>query len=113
MPEVILVLVKNGDHYSTAVVPFKVAVPYGQQKVTWQAAGPNARFPSSNYFWWKTNPPPLDGQIPTRSADGQTLTLEYGNEGSPAAWVYGVTVENNDTSIGIDPEVDNGPPRDR
>jgi hypothetical protein len=111
MPEVIVVLVKNGPDYNISVVPFKVAVPYGQQKITWRAAGPGARFSERSYFWWKTNPAPLDGRIPTRSADGQTLTLEYDNVGSKEPWVYGVTVENGDTSSGIDPEVDNGPPR--
>lgn len=110
MPQVIVVLVKNGTQYSTAVVPGSVPVPPGNQTITWSAAGPDARFPSSNYFWWKTDPPPLGGTIPTRSSDGQTLTLSYNNEHG-GTWVYGVRIENDETSIGIDPEIDNGPPR--
>lgn len=110
MPEVIVVLVKNGTQYSTAVVPYKVKVESGSQTITWKAAGPNARFPSSNYFWWKTSPPPLGGTIPTRNSDGQTLTLSYDNEHG-GTFVYGLTIENDETSIEIDPEIDNGPPR--
>ncbi len=110
MPQVIVVLVKNGNQYSTAVVPGRVPVPPGNQTITWQAAGPDARFPSSNYFQWKTNPPPLSGTIPTRSSDGQTLTLSYNNTFGGEVWVYGVTIENDETSINIDPEIDNGPP---
>ncbi len=110
MPEVIVVLVKNSKQYCTTVVPYKVNVEYGNQTITWRAAGPNARFPESDYFWWKTDPPPHD--IPTRSEDGTTLTLTYDNEGSEKPpWVYGLTIENGDTSIEIDPEIDNGPPR--
>jgi hypothetical protein len=109
MSEVIVVLVKNEKQYSTAVVPDKVKVDYGSQTIAWQAAGPNARFASSDYFWWKTSPPPHG--IPTRSKDGKTLTLTYDNKGSEEPWVYGVTIENDDTSISIDPEIDNGPPR--
>lgn len=111
MPQVIAVLVKNGSQYNTAVVPPTVPVPYDQQTITWSAVGPDARFAASSYFWWKTNPPPLGGALPTRSSDGKTLTLTYSNNGTAANWVYGITIENNDTSIGIDPEIDNGPPR--
>jgi hypothetical protein len=110
MPNVVVVLVKNGSVYNTAVVPWRVPVPEGNQTITWSVAGPNARFPENNFFWWKTEPPPLGGTIPTRSSDGQTLTLSYNNEHG-GVWVYGIRVENDETSIAIDPEVDNGPPR--
>lgn len=110
MPEVIVVLVKNGSQYSTAVVPWKVTVPDGPQTVTWTAAGPGARFPANDYFTWKTEPPPLGGRLPERSSDGQKLTLAYDNE-FVGSWIYGVTIENDETTIAIDPEIDNGPPR--
>jgi hypothetical protein len=110
-PQVVVVLVKNGPQYNTAVVPYTVPVPDGNnQTITWSAAGPNARFPSSNYFSWKTNPPPLGGTIPTRSSDGSELTLTY-NNGFEGKWAYAIAVENSETSILIDPEIDNGPPR--
>ena len=111
MPPVVVVLVKNGTEFETQVVPSTVKVEYGTQTVTWTAAGPNTRFASSNYFSWKTNPPPLGGAIPTRSTNGESLTLSYENNGSSSTWEYGLTIENNETSKPIDPEIDNGPPR--
>ena len=110
MPDVIVVLVKNGTQYDTAVVPPKVKVDYDSQTITWKAVGPNAEFPASNYFWWKTSPAPLGGTIPTRT-NATTLTLTYNNNGTSIVWEYGVTIANSETSIPIDPEIDNGPPR--
>lgn len=107
MPNVIVVLVKNGSVYNTAVVPWRVNVDEGNQTITWRASGPGARFPETNYFWWKTEPAPAP--VPTRT-DAQTLTLSYNNDHG-GVWVYGIRIENDETSIAIDPEVDNGPPR--
>jgi len=109
MPQVIEVLVQNGSQYNTATVPFTVPVPDGNTTITWTAAGPGSRFPSSNYFSWKTSPAPLSGAIPTR-VNATTLSLSYNNT-FVGTWEYAITIENDNTSITIDPEIDNGPPR--
>lgn len=109
MPQVIEVLVQNGTQYNTATVPFTVPVADGNQTITWTAAGPNAQFPTSDYFAWKTSPAPLNGAIPTR-VNATTLSLSYNNTFT-GKWEYAITIQNGDTTITIDPEIDNGPPR--
>ncbi|MEO8380695.1 MAG: hypothetical protein ABI779_13605 [Acidobacteriota bacterium] len=112
MPEVIVVLVKNGDAWVTAVVPGSVSVPPGNQSITWIASGPkNARFPEgAGRFWWKTSPPPPVG-LPTRVDEGHKLVLSYDNQ-FMGIWLYGIQIENDEVGpISIDPEIDNGPPR--
>lgn len=108
MPEVIVVLVKNGSQYNTAVVPFRVPVAPGNQTITWKPAGPNAAFPE-NAFWWKTMPPPLGGAVPQPQPDG-TLTLTYDNTFFGEVWSYGISITDGTATINIDPEVDNGTP---
>ena len=110
MPQVVVVLVKNGSQYNSAVVPFRVPVGRGPQVLTWHASGPNTSFPETNYFWWKTVPPPLGGTIPTRSSDGQTLTLSYDNDGPGEVWSYGVAITDGTATINIDPEIENERP---
>jgi len=112
MPEVIVVLVKNGTVWQTAVVPHKVAVSPGNQTITWVAAGPgNPRFPAAeNRFWWKTSPAPSVG-LPSRIDGGKRLELSYDNTFT-GVWEYGLRIENDEVGpIDIDPEIDNGPPR--
>lgn len=112
MPEVIVVLVKNGANWETAVVPWKVAVPPGNQTITWIAAGPNnPRFPAGEgRFWWKTSPAPSVG-LPSRIDNGKRLELSYANA-FEGVWEYGIQIENDEAGpINIDPEIDNGPPR--
>jgi hypothetical protein len=114
MPQVIAVLVEKGSTFETAVVPFRVPVPKGHQTITWMAAGPGAVFTTTNFFFWKTSPPPLGGALPSRSADGRSLELTYDNTYN-VVWEYGLTVQNNTSGpTPIDPEVDNGtPPLDK
>jgi hypothetical protein len=109
MPEVIVVLVTNSGNTQSAVLPHKVPVPTGLQTITWQSAGPNSQFPAFNYFWWKTEPAPLGGAIPSRSPDGKTLSVTYSHE-NQELWEYGVTITNGPATVEIDPEIDNRPP---
>ena len=109
MPQVIVVLVKNGNQYNTAVVPWRVVVSVGPQQITWTASGPNATFPAENYFVWKTDPPPLEGRLPIRAND-KTLTLSYANEGLGDVWSYGISITDGTTTINIDPEIENERP---
>ena len=110
MPQVIAVLVENGDKFNTAVVPDSVPVPQGMQTIRRIAAGPGTIFSARNYFSWKTSPPPLGGALPSRSSDGRTLELTYNNT-YDVKWEYALTVENNVSGpIFIDPEIDNVTP---
>lgn len=110
MPQVTVVIVQNGSQINTAVVPFTVPVPSGNQTITWTAAGADAVFPESSFFNWKTSPAPLSGSTPTRSSDGKTLTLSYNNNFSDTVWEYGIRIANSSSNVHIDPEIDNDPP---
>ena len=111
MSEAIVVLVPNGGIWQTAVVPPVIFSDRGLTQIIWRTAGPNnPTFPEHHFFRWKTQPAPLGGRLPVRSADGRTLTLDYENAGG-SVWVYGVAIQNDIVPpILIDPEIDNGPP---
>lgn len=78
-------------------------------KLVWTISGPNASFPASNFFNWRSSP----GQpTVTRNPAGNQLTsTEYSNDANNRRkWKYTIGLTNGTTTINLDPEVDNEPP---
>lgn len=92
--------------------PKTVAVPNGNQTITWQINGTGNSFPATNYFSWVTSPAPLNGTLPTRNSAGTELTLSYDNQvTSVTNWTYNLNVIlNNGNPQSVDPVIQNDPP---
>jgi hypothetical protein len=102
-------LQKTDNVISATVAPFKQTVKKkGPLTIEWNANG-DAEFPAANFFAWKSGGP---GYLPTRSEDGQTLTITYTYDASvPATWRYMITLsDGTNVNVVIDPDIHNDPP---
>ena len=96
---------KNDNALTLSIAPFLREVRDKTPTVIWDAAG-DGDFPEEQFFNWKVGGP---GSIPTRSADGKTLTLNY-SQINVSDWRYEISLRAGNCVVVIDPDIHNDPP---
>jgi hypothetical protein len=96
---------KNDNALTLSIAPFLRDVRDRTPTVIWDAAG-DGDFPETEFFNWKVGGP---GSIPTRSANGKTLTLTY-NQSDVSDWRYEISLRAGNCVVVIDPDIHNDPP---
>lgn len=96
---------KNDNALTVSIAPFVRDVRDRNPTVVWES-GHDTHFPAEQFFNWKVGGP---GSIPTRSADGKTLTLTY-SQTLASQWSYEIALQTGNVVVTVDPDIHNDPP---